>query len=234
MSYNVLVVDDSKTARMMLAKTLRISGLQINEVFMAENGARALEVLREEWIDLVLTDLHMPVMSGMEMVEKMAADGLLSSLPVVVITSDASQQRMKELQGTEYATISANLRPEHVKKTIENILKGNNMSDLLNSDDENRVFSVNAMEETLSSVLQEQAFMFGEYEDALDIAATPTPPYQYARIEFDGPCLGRLGLALSSQPTQRIDWQHARPRDRRDRTRRRPRCAHGVAQRRMW
>ena len=70
------------------------------------------------------------------------------------------------------------------------------MSDLLNSDDENRVFSVNAMEETLSSVLQEQAFMFAEYEDALDIAATPTPPYQYARIEFDGPCSGRLGLVF--------------------------------------
>lgn len=125
MSYNVLVVDDSKTARMMLAKTLRISGLQINEVLMAENGARALEVLREEWIDLVLTDLHMPVMSGMEMVEKMAADGLLSSLPVVVITSDASQQRMKELQGhgiRDY--LCKPVRPEHVKKTIENILKG--------------------------------------------------------------------------------------------------------------
>ncbi|MGB0606724.1 MAG: response regulator [Candidatus Latescibacterota bacterium] len=125
MSYNVLVVDDSKTARMMLAKTLRISGLQINEVFMAENGARALEILQENWIDLVLTDLHMPVMSGMDMVEKMAADGLLSSLPVVVITSDASQQRMKELQEhgiRDY--LCKPVRPEHVKKTIEDILKG--------------------------------------------------------------------------------------------------------------
>lgn len=125
MSYNVLVVDDSKTARMMLAKTLRISGLQINEVFMAENGARALEVLRENWIDLVLTDLHMPVMSGMDMIEKMASDGLLSSLPVVVITSDASQQRMQELQGhgiRDY--LCKPVRPEHVKKTVEDILKG--------------------------------------------------------------------------------------------------------------
>ena len=125
MSYNVLVVDDSKTARMMLAKTLRISGLQINEVFMAENGARALEILQENWIDLVLTDLHMPVMSGMDMIEKMASDGLLSSLPVVVITSDASQQRMQELQGhgiRDY--LCKPVRPEHVKKTIEDILKG--------------------------------------------------------------------------------------------------------------
>jgi two-component system chemotaxis response regulator CheY len=125
MSYNVLVVDDSKTARMMLAKTLRISGLQINEVFMAENGARALEVLRENWIDLVLTDLHMPVMSGMDMIEKMASDGLLSSLPVVVITSDASQLRMQELQERGVRDyLCKPVRPEHVKKTVEDILKG--------------------------------------------------------------------------------------------------------------
>jgi two-component system chemotaxis response regulator CheY len=125
MSYNVLVVDDSKTARMMLAKTLRISGLQINEVFMAENGARALEILQENWIDLVLTDLHMPVMSGMDMIEKMASDGLLSSLPVVVITSDASQLRMQELQERGVRDyLCKPVRPEHVKKTVEDILKG--------------------------------------------------------------------------------------------------------------
>jgi two-component system chemotaxis response regulator CheY len=125
MSYNVLVVDDSKTARMMLAKTLRISGLQINEVFMAENGARALEILQENWIDLVLTDLHMPVMSGMDMIEKMASDGLLSSLPVVVITSDASQLRMQELQERGIRDyLCKPVRPEHVKKTVEDILKG--------------------------------------------------------------------------------------------------------------
>ena len=125
MSYNVLVVDDSKTARMMLAKTLRISGLQINEVFMAENGARALEILQENWIDLVLTDLHMPVMSGMDMIEKMASGGLLSSLPVVVITSDASQLRMQELQERGVRDyLCKPVRPEHVKKTVEDILKG--------------------------------------------------------------------------------------------------------------
>lgn len=125
MSYNVFVVDDSKTARMMLAKTLRISGLQINEVFMAENGARALEILQENWIDLVLTDLHMPVMSGMDMIEKMTSDGLLSSLPVVVITSDASQLRMQELQERGvHDYLCKPVRPEHVKKTVEDILKG--------------------------------------------------------------------------------------------------------------
>jgi len=109
----------------MLAKTLRISGLQINEVFMAENGARALEILQENWIDLVLTDLHMPVMSGMDMIEKMASDGLLSSLPVVVITSDASQLRMQELQERGVRDyLCKPVRPEHVKKTVEDILKG--------------------------------------------------------------------------------------------------------------
>ncbi len=124
MSYNVLVVDDSKTARMMLVKTLRVSGLKINEVFTAENGAHALEMLRENWIDLIITDLHMPVMSGMEMVEKMAADGLLSTLPVIVISSDASQQRIDELHGhgiRDY--LCKPVRPERVKEVVESILE---------------------------------------------------------------------------------------------------------------
>lgn len=68
------------------------------------------------------------------------------------------------------------------------------MSDSFHSNDENRAFSLTIMKETLSSVLQEQAFMFTEHEEDDGDTPTPSPPYQCARIAFDGPCAGRLGL----------------------------------------
>ncbi len=124
MSYNVLVVDDSKTARMMLAKMLRISGLPINEVFIAENGSDALSMLKENWIDLVITDLHMPVMTGVEMIEAMAKDGLLESVPVVVVTSDSSQKRMDDLRGLGIRDyLCKPVRPESVKAVVEEVLE---------------------------------------------------------------------------------------------------------------
>jgi two-component system, chemotaxis family, chemotaxis protein CheY len=124
MSYNFLIVDDSKTARMMLAKTLRISGIDIGEVFMASDVGQALSLLKDHWIDLVITDLHMPVMGGVEMLHSMAEDGLLESVPVVVVSSDASQTRREDLsrQGIRHYLCKP-VRPEQVKSVVEGILE---------------------------------------------------------------------------------------------------------------
>ena len=124
MSYNFLIVDDSKTARMMLSKTLRISGIDIGEIFMASDGGQALSLLKDNWIDLVITDLHMPVMGGVEMLHSMAEDGLLESVPVVVVSSDASLTRREDLsrQGIrDY--LCKPVRPEQVKSVVEEILE---------------------------------------------------------------------------------------------------------------
>ena len=68
MAYNVLVVDDSETIRAVLVRTLKITGVEINEIFQAENGAKALEVIDQNWIDIVFADINMPVMNGIEFV----------------------------------------------------------------------------------------------------------------------------------------------------------------------
>ncbi len=67
------------------------------------------------------------------------------------------------------------------------------MSDWVPSENNPNDLSLTTMEEMLSDVLQEQAFMFSENRGDGEIAP-PDPPYHYARIEFDGPCSGRLGL----------------------------------------
>jgi two-component system, chemotaxis family, chemotaxis protein CheY len=98
MAFNILIVDDSKTIRSILSKTLRLTSLEINQIFEAGNGKEALECLQANWIDLVLTDLNMPVMTGIELVGAMADDGLLKDIPVIVISTDGSSTRIEELK----------------------------------------------------------------------------------------------------------------------------------------
>lgn len=123
MGYNILVVDDSKTIRAILSKTLRLTGISIGEIFEAGNGQEALECLHGRWIDLVLTDLNMPVMTGTELIEAMVADDLLKNVPVVVISTDGSSTRIEELKAKgvrEY--IQKPFTPEAVGAIIETLL----------------------------------------------------------------------------------------------------------------
>ena len=64
MSYNVLIVDDSKSMRKVILKTLQLSGFELGEFLQASNGQEALAILEGNWIDLILSDVHMPVMDG--------------------------------------------------------------------------------------------------------------------------------------------------------------------------
>ncbi|MDP6699058.1 MAG: response regulator [Candidatus Latescibacteria bacterium] len=123
MSYNFLVIDDSKTARLMLAKSINLSGLPIGEVHMAENGREALDLLRNNWIDMVLTDINMPDMNGMELVRIMAQEGLLQTVPVVVVSTEGSDIRIGELRDQGIRDyLRKPVRAEHIRDVVEQIL----------------------------------------------------------------------------------------------------------------
>ena len=123
MAYNILVVDDSTTVRAVLAKTLELAHIPVNQLYQAANGRQALGILQETWIDLVLTDINMPVMDGMELVKEMAGDGLLRQVPVVVISTEGSEVRIAELkqQGIQ-GYIRKPFTPEQVKEVVEHVL----------------------------------------------------------------------------------------------------------------
>lgn len=123
MGYNILVVDDSKTMRAVITKGLRAAGVPIDELHEAANGWEALTHLEAQWIDLVLTDLNMPEMNGMELVQEMAKGDTLQNTPVVVVSTEGSKTRIEEL---ERHGIRGYLRkpftPEDLKTTVEDIL----------------------------------------------------------------------------------------------------------------
>ncbi len=123
MAYNVLIVDDSSTIRAMIIKTLKLTDLDINEMHEAGNGKEALRCLHDNWIDIVLSDLNMPVMTGIEMVDAMAEDGLLKEIPVVIISTDGSAARIEELKKKgvkEY--IRKPFTPETIRQIIDKVL----------------------------------------------------------------------------------------------------------------
>ena len=98
MSINVLVVDDSETVRAVIEKSMRMAGVPLKELYTAENGQQALELLQNNWIDLVLTDINMPVMSGVELIERMSEDEALKGIPVIVVSTEGSATRIEALK----------------------------------------------------------------------------------------------------------------------------------------
>ncbi len=99
MSFRILVVDDSPVARKVVRRALSMCGLELAEIHEAASGLEALEQLRRHWIDLVVTDVHMPEMSGQELVEAMRADDALADVPVIVVSSDTTDSRRDALLG---------------------------------------------------------------------------------------------------------------------------------------
>jgi two-component system, chemotaxis family, chemotaxis protein CheY len=97
MAYNILLVDDSPAMRSFLRRVLDLSGLDVGRCLEAGNGLEALDLLVREWIDLVLTDLNMPVMDGEELVRRLAADESLRSVPVLVVSTDRTEARVRRL-----------------------------------------------------------------------------------------------------------------------------------------
>jgi two-component system chemotaxis response regulator CheY len=97
MSYNILIVDDSRSMRRVIRKVLDLSGFQIGECLEAGNGQEALDVLENHWIDLVLSDIHMPVMDGYGFIRAVRSNNSWTDLPVVFITTESNEDRLHEV-----------------------------------------------------------------------------------------------------------------------------------------
>jgi CheY-like chemotaxis protein len=91
----ILIVDDSRGVRNALALMLGPRGF---DCVQAENGVSALEVLRAERIDAVLTDLHMPQLDGLGLLGSMRSDAALREMPVFVLTGDCHEEAVDELE----------------------------------------------------------------------------------------------------------------------------------------
>lgn len=123
MSLNVLVVDDSGVMRAMVARMLRMSGLDIGAIREAANGAEALDALRACPADLALVDINMPVMNGEELVERVRSDPMLRSLPIVVVSTDRSEARSRTLRARGAELVRKPFTPEDLRRSVLRVVR---------------------------------------------------------------------------------------------------------------
>jgi two-component system chemotaxis response regulator CheY len=123
MAYSVLIVDDSPVMRSFIRRVLKLSGFEVGECMEAGNGEEALEQLRAHRVDVILTDINMPKMNGEEFLRRLCADGVLKTIPAVVISTDATNERivrMIELGAQGY--MSKPFTPETLREELERVL----------------------------------------------------------------------------------------------------------------
>jgi len=123
MGYRVLAVDDSSTVRAIIAKSLRLSGVEVSRFDEASSGEEGLALLRAGGFDLVFCDLNMPGMTGFELVESMRRDGLLERVAVVIVTSLGDCAALEELMAKGVrAYLRKPLRPEQLRRLMNNVM----------------------------------------------------------------------------------------------------------------
>lgn len=123
MAYNILIVDDSAITREVMARTCRLSGIELGEIYQAANGQEALDLLNNKWADIIFADINMPVMDGMELVEQLRKREDWERVPVVIVSTEGSKTRMEELR---QMGISGYIRkpftPEQVSEIMHQVM----------------------------------------------------------------------------------------------------------------
>jgi two-component system, chemotaxis family, chemotaxis protein CheY len=93
---DVLIVDDSAAIRKILQRVLRQTEVPIGTVYEAGDGVEALETLRRQTIGLVLSDINMPNMDGLEFLTKMRAEQVWHAIPVLMVSTEGTQAKVLE------------------------------------------------------------------------------------------------------------------------------------------
>src|ERR1700746_4072104 len=90
-----LIVDDSSVMRKLVERSFRQAGVNLTQVLEAGNGAEALAVLEQNQVDLILCDINMPIMDGLEFVKQLAGVSNAKGVPVVMITTEGSESHVR-------------------------------------------------------------------------------------------------------------------------------------------
>jgi two-component system, chemotaxis family, chemotaxis protein CheY len=118
MAKKVLIVDDSPTMRQLVSLTLREASFEVIE---AENGQDALQKSTGQQLDLILTDLNMPVMDGISFIRKARASANTKYVPILMLTTES--QAEKKLEGKTAGATGWIVKPFDPPKLLAVIAK---------------------------------------------------------------------------------------------------------------
>jgi len=119
----ILVVDDSPIMRKMVIHSLKVAGISVARVAQAAHGGEALALISEVTPHVVLCDVHMPTMDGMELVRSLADLGRIAALRVVMISSERNEAQQRELEALGVrAYLHKPFYPEALGKVVREVL----------------------------------------------------------------------------------------------------------------
>ena len=123
MVLHIIIVDDSPAMRAFISRIVDVSGLAVGQCLEASDGLEALDLLRTHWVDIILTDINMPTMDGEQFVRKLQDDDLLRTIPVLVVSTDGSEQRVERMMSLGAAGyVKKPFSPEALRKRMEELL----------------------------------------------------------------------------------------------------------------
>ena len=124
MGKSLMIVDDSATMRKIIIRTMRMSGLDFEKTIEAGNGAEALEKLKASAVDIVLCDINMPEMGGMEMVKKVREIDACKDTKIIMVSTESSQEVVDSaISDGANGFISKPFTPEKFQKELSPFMK---------------------------------------------------------------------------------------------------------------
>jgi len=119
----VLIVDDASVMRKIIERALRQAGLELTEVLEASNGAEGLAQVQTGGLDMIFSDINMPVMDGLEFLKSLAGVDAAKGVPVIMITTEGSEARVVEaLSAGAKGYLRKPFTPEQVKERVAALL----------------------------------------------------------------------------------------------------------------
>jgi two-component system, chemotaxis family, chemotaxis protein CheY len=123
MSQNILIVDDSATIRQMVKRTMQLAELDIGDVYEASNGIEALAQLAEHKVGVIMLDINMPMMNGMQLLSRMKSNEKLKDIPIVIVSTEGSEQRIQEFENIgAFGFVRKPFHPEQLRDVLQPLL----------------------------------------------------------------------------------------------------------------
>jgi two-component system, chemotaxis family, chemotaxis protein CheY len=115
----VLIVDDSSVMRKIVERALRQAGLDLTRVIEAGSGREALALLAQERVHLIVSDINMPIMDGLEFLRQAQSQSLVRGAPVVMITTESGEDHVREaLKAGAQGYIRKPFTPDQVRDRV--------------------------------------------------------------------------------------------------------------------
>jgi two-component system chemotaxis response regulator CheY len=134
MKGTILVVDDSAMMRKVVLRTLKMAGVEFETVLEAGDGSEALNLLRENLVELIMCDINMPIMSGLELLQQIKEQKLALGVPIVMVTTEGSEQQVRQaiLVGAR-GYIRKPFTVEHIENNVKPLLAAKALNALFNA-----------------------------------------------------------------------------------------------------